>query len=253
MSLSKLSLSERSLCKLSLSEALNLDEPVAFPSCGVNPLGIYPLVDRAEAIQSIVEAGLTTVQLRIKDLKGDALEAEIAKACHLSHEYGLRLFVNDYWEAAIRHHAYGVHLGQEDISQQALEALFSAHLRLGISTHIPDEIDRILPCAPSYVALGPVLATQSKALAYEPVGLKRFRQWVQSIPYPVVAIGGIQKTHISDVVKAGANGIAMIGGQHLDGLSLRESLALLQRLFDNTVEPKNTDVEQTGSEPRDAS
>ena len=98
-------------------------------------LGLYPVVDSVEWIARLLEAGVTTLQLRIKDLPDEQVEEDIAAAIALGKRYHARLFINDYWQLAIKHGAYGVHLGQEDLDTADLAAIHHAGLRLGVSTH----------------------------------------------------------------------------------------------------------------------
>ena len=201
-----------------------------FLSCDETPLGIYPIVDRTEKLEPLYQCGITTAQLRIKDVAPQQLEREIVEAIALSKHYHVRLFINDYWELAIEHHAYGVHLGQEDIQEADIEALYRANLRLGISTHTPQEIDIALGFEPSYIAIGPVYVPISKALKYATVGPQLLQRWAESVDYPVVAIGGITLDNIEAVARTKAvSGIAMISGV-LEGnrISKEKTKALIE-------------------------
>jgi len=206
------------------------NQTMTFPSCGKTPLGIYPIVDRSDQLKPLYESGITTAQLRIKDLEGDALEQEIRDAITLSHTHKARLFVNDYWRLAIRHGAYGIHLGQEDIQEADIQAIHEAGLRLGISTHTPQEIDIALQFTPSYVAMGPVFVPISKALTYPTLGTQRLKDWAQHVPYPIVAIGGITRENIEQVAQTRAvSGIAMISGVlEGDTVSVAKTQALIR-------------------------
>ena len=152
-----------------------------FLNCGIRPLGIYSVVDRAYKLTALYEAGVTTAQLRVKDLEGNKLEEEIVEAIRISSEYNTRLFINDFWELAIKHGAYGIHLGQEDIQEANVKAIHHAKLRLGISTHTTAEIDIALDFEPSYVAIGPIYKTNSKEMVYNPVGLARPQSLVKKL------------------------------------------------------------------------
>ena len=184
-----------------------------FLNCGIRPLGIYPVVDRAYKLVALYKVGVTTTQLRVKDLSGQALENEIQEAICISSAYNSRLFINDFWELAIKYKAYGVHLGQEDIQKADIRAIHWADLRLGISTHTPEELEIAMRFDPSYVAIGPLYETSSKEMVYNPVGLEDLKRWSEGVDYPIVAIGGINLGNIEEVVKTGsANGAAMIQG-----------------------------------------
>ncbi|HHZ6460271.1 thiamine phosphate synthase, partial [Escherichia coli] len=103
--------------------------PVPFRS------GLYPVVDSVQWIERLLDAGVRTLQLRIKDRRDEEVEADVVAAIALGRRYNARLFINDYWRLAIKHQAYGVHLGQEDLQATDLNAIRAAGLRLGVSTH----------------------------------------------------------------------------------------------------------------------
>ena len=184
-----------------------------FKNCGTTPLGIYPVVDRTDKLEPLYKCGITTTQLRVKDLKGEELEREIVRAIEISEQYNARLFINDYWELAIKHNAYGIHLGQEDILEADIKAIYEAEIRLGISTHTTDEIKIALDIEPSYVAIGPVYETQTKKMVYSPVGIPRLKEWAEMVDYPIVAIAGIKVHNLKEVLDSGVvDGVAMITG-----------------------------------------
>ncbi|WP_180258357.1 thiamine phosphate synthase, partial [Enterobacter hormaechei] len=155
-------------------------------------LGLYPVVDSVAWIERLLEAGVRTLQLRIKDKRDEEVEADVAAAIALGRRYHARLFINDYWRLAVKHQAYGVHLGQEDLETTDLNAIRNAGLRLGVSTHDDMEIDVALAARPSYIALGHVFPTQTKQMPSAPQGLAQLAAHVKRLAdYPTVAIGGI--------------------------------------------------------------
>ncbi len=182
-----------------------------FLNCGNTPLGLYPLVDRANKLETLFALGITTAQLRVKDLKEKALEEEIIKAIEISNKHKARLFINDFWELAIQHKAYGIHLGQEDLVDADLNAIHQANIRLGVSTHTTKEIEMALEIEPSYLAIGPIFETTSKVVAYDTVGIEELKKWSQNVPYPIVVIGGIDLENIQQLIEIPTvDGIAMI-------------------------------------------
>ncbi|MFM2478860.1 thiamine phosphate synthase [Celerinatantimonas sp. MCCC 1A17872] len=176
-------------------------------------IGFYPIVDSYEWVEKLLRSGVRTLQLRIKAMDKTALVHCIQRSVQLAKQYRAQLFINDYWQLAIEAGAYGVHLGQEDISanQVDLKAIAKAGVRLGVSSHGEYELLRALSLKPSYVAMGQVFATQSKAMPADELGLVRFSQLCQLVEdCPVVAIGGITVNNASQVMQAGADGIALI-------------------------------------------
>ncbi|EOI3505473.1 thiamine phosphate synthase [Cronobacter dublinensis] len=173
--------------------------------------GLYPVVDSVEWIARLLEAGVRTLQLRIKDKTDADVEADVRAAIDLGKRYHARLFINDYWRLAIKHQAYGVHLGQEDLQTADLNAIRAAGLRLGVSTHDDMEIDVALAVRPSYIALGHVFPTQTKQMPSAPQGLAQLAAHVQRLgDYPTVAIGGISLARAPAVLETGVGSIAVV-------------------------------------------
>ena len=182
----------------------------AFPSVPKR-LGLYPVVDSVEWIARLLEAGVRTIQLRIKGKSDEAVEADIAAAIALGKLYEARLFINDYWQLAIKHRAYGIHLGQEDMDVANLDAIRDAGLRLGLSTHDNMEMDRALSARPSYIALGHVFPTQTKQMPSAPQGLEQLAAHIKTLgDYPTVAIGGISIERVPAVLKTGVGSVAVV-------------------------------------------
>jgi thiamine-phosphate pyrophosphorylase len=170
----------------------------------------YPIVPDAAWVARIVPLGVKTVQLRVKDAPGDAIEQEIASALSICRTHSCQLIVNDYWRQAIALRADFVHLGQEDLAEADLAAIRKAGIRLGISTHTHEELRIALAAGPDYVALGPIYETTLKVMRYPPQGLDRIKEWKRLIRCPLVAIGGITLERSSEVVAHGADSIAVV-------------------------------------------
>jgi hydroxymethylpyrimidine kinase/phosphomethylpyrimidine kinase/thiamine-phosphate diphosphorylase len=194
-----------------LSQQSSHAEPAAFAPLITAP-GFYPVVPDADWALRLLDWGVCTLQLRIKDLHGAELAAAIARVSKAAAQVGAQLFINDHWREAIDAGAYGVHLGQEDLQDADLAALRAAGLRLGVSTHTPGELARAHALRPSYIALGPVYATTLKVMPYQPLGLLRLRDWAARCKprYSTVAIGGISLQRAAGVMACGVDGFAVV-------------------------------------------
>ncbi|HAS8479146.1 TPA: thiamine phosphate synthase [Vibrio vulnificus] len=192
----------------------------AFPRISAQQLGLYPVVDDVSWIEKLLPLGIKTVQLRIKDPNQTDLEQQIVRAIQLGRHYGAQVYINDYWQLAIQHQAYGVHLGQEDLQVADLVALANAGIALGLSTHGYYELLRIVQLQPSYIALGHIFPTTTKQMPSLPQGLVRlklYQQLIDTMPYdesitgvPTVAIGGIDQTNAATVWRCGVSSLAVV-------------------------------------------
>lgn len=175
-------------------------------------LGLYPVVDTVEWIARLLEASVKTLQLRVKDLPDEEVEPAIIEAIALGKKYQARLFINDYWRLAVKHQAYGVHLGQEDLDTADLQAIYQAGLRLGVSTHDDAELARAVAVNPSYIALGHIFPTQTKDMPSAPQGLAELTRHIKQLDgsFPTVAIGGISIERAPSVLDCGVGSIAVV-------------------------------------------
>ena len=177
-----------------------------------HPIGLYAVVGSVDWVRRCVELRVDTVQLRVKGLPGPALRRAVAQSVAATEGSSTRLFVNDFWREAIDAGAYGVHLGQEDLTDADLPAIAEAGLRLGVSTHSYHEIARAHAVAPSYIAIGPIYATTTKPMKFAPQGIARLGRWVKLLEsrYPLTAIGGIDIERAPGVMATGVGSIAVV-------------------------------------------
>jgi hydroxymethylpyrimidine kinase/phosphomethylpyrimidine kinase/thiamine-phosphate diphosphorylase len=188
-----------------------IGEQFEFPACPPR-LGIYPVVESYDWVEKLVNEGIETIQLRVKDQSAEHTRDQINATTGNLNGRAVNFFVNDHWQLAIEAGAYGVHLGQEDLHDANLAAIAEAGLRLGISTHSYWELARALAVNPSYIALGPIYETTSKQMPFSPQGIDRLQQWVNMLQpqYPVVAIGGINQQRAAELKPTGVGSVAMI-------------------------------------------
>ena len=170
----------------------------------------YPIVPDASWVARLARAGVKLIQLRMKDEAQSAIAPAIREALAASRAHGCEVVVNDYWREAIECGASFVHLGQGDLETADASAIRRAGLKLGISTHSHEELDRALLEDPDYIALGPIYQTTLKVMPWAPQGLARIGEWKALAKRPLVAIGGITLERAPAVFAAGADSIAVV-------------------------------------------
>ena len=162
--------------------------------------------------RAYLAGGARLLQLRAKQLAGAAF-LELAEAVvEDAHDAGARVLVNDRGDIAALAHADGVHVGQDDLTPADVRRVMADGI-IGLSTHTPEQIEAALSAPISYLAIGPVFGTQTKATGYESVGYAAVRHAVARAAthdLPVVAIGGITLDTAARVIAAGAASVAII-------------------------------------------
>ncbi len=203
--------------------------PTVWPaSCGGSPAveGVYAITDMGAHAARLFDAGLQTVQLRVKRGANEAqadwqarLQAEIGAA----RRSGGTLIVNDHWREALAAGVDFVHLGQEDLlalsaaDRRDLAAARERGVRLGLSSHSLWELARARAWGPDYVACGPVWPTLTKAMPWRPQGRVNLAWWVAVAPAPVVGIGGVlEPGQLADIAACGAGAGCVVRGLEAD-------------------------------------
>ncbi|MEW6087299.1 MAG: thiamine phosphate synthase [bacterium] len=169
----------------------------------------YPLID---AVKEAAGAGIDIVQLREKDLPAKEyfqLARQIKIVCERNSVF---FFINDRIDIALAVEADGVHLGWQSLPFHIARHLMGKEKIIGISTHSKNEAVSAMEKGADYITLGPIFHTASKEGLIEPLGCDNFSDIRKSIRLPVFAIGGIKENNAEEVVKAGADGIAVISG-----------------------------------------
>ncbi|MDF0661730.1 MULTISPECIES: thiamine phosphate synthase [unclassified Rhizobium] len=171
----------------------------------------YLIVDSSEWIERLVPLGIKLVQLRVKGRPDEILRQEIRRSKAVCAAANCQLVVNDYWKLAIEEGCDFIHLGQEDLGEADLDAIRSAGLKFGLSTHNASELETALAARPDYVALGPVYPTILKQMKWAPQGLERITDWKRRVaPLPLVAIGGLNVDRLQGVFDASADAAAVV-------------------------------------------
>jgi thiamine-phosphate pyrophosphorylase len=185
----------------------------AFAPCP-HQLGLYAVLPDATWVGRMARAGVPTVQLRFKSNDPAAIKREVEAAVQAVQGTCALLFINDHWPAAIAAGAYGVHLGQEDLEGLGgadLNAIRTAGLRLGLSSHGYAEMLRAAAVQPSYIAMGAVYATTLKRMATPPQGPARLKLYAALLRHlPTVAIGGIDAARLPEVLASGVGSVAVV-------------------------------------------
>ncbi|WP_412553267.1 thiamine phosphate synthase [Shimia sp. MIT1388] len=171
----------------------------------------YPIFDDVSWLKCMLPLGIKLVQLRIKDASDEHVRAQITEAQSLCRAHDCVLVINDYWQAAIDLGCDWIHLGQEDLDDADLKAIRVAGIKMGVSTHDDDELERVLAMMPDYVALGPVYPTILKKMKWHQQGLPRVTEWKARVgDVPLVGIGGMSVERAPGVFEAGADIVSAV-------------------------------------------
>ena len=203
---------------------------------------VYPILDSdaldrhgitlEAAAAAFLEGGAEILQLRHKRHWSRAIFDSARKIASLCAEAGAQFVVNDRADFALLLDA-GLHVGQDDLPPRDARNLIGGERLLGFSSHNPAQLCTAGGEPIDYAALGPIFTTPSKENPDPLVGVEELRRCRALIEKPLVAIGGITLDNAPDVLRAGADSVAVIGGLYpasLTAQSLRQRMEELQQL-----------------------
>ncbi len=179
--------------------------------------GLYAIIDsqalkgrsHTEAAGQAIRGGAKTIQLRDKLSSKKELLAIAQQLKTLCIKHNVLFIVNDYLDITIASDADGLHLGQSDLPIPVARKLLPLGKILGCSTHTVEQAIVAQAERADYIAVGSIYPTSSKETA-KVVGLEMLRQIRQAVTLPVVAIGGINRDNVAEVMTAGASSVAVI-------------------------------------------
>lgn len=165
----------------------------------------------AEVARLAYEGGAETVQLRMKNASGRSMLAQAREIRKIAYEMDRFFIVNDRVDIAMASGADGVHLGQDDMPLADARALMGDGAIIGISVSNVEEAIAAYEGGADYLGIGAIFTTSTKPDAGEGIGLDAILNIRKEVPdLPLVAIGGINKGNIKDVIRAGADAAAVV-------------------------------------------
>lgn len=201
---------------------------------------IYPLTDislsglsHSEQVQRLIAGGSRFIQIREKELSPKQFYNEVLRSIDIARETGTMIIVNDRVDIALAAKAHGVHLGQHDLPITAARRMLGEDAIIGQSTHNFDQAAKAALLPVDYIAFGPIFLTATKKDPDPVVGLDKLRQIREVVGgIPLVAIGGIKFSNLSETLAAGADSVALISELYtsVSNISIRYAELAVQAL-----------------------
>ncbi|MCM1568475.1 MAG: thiamine phosphate synthase [Roseburia sp.] len=202
---------------------------------------LYAVTDRAwtkektlyAQVEEALKGGVTCVQLREKERGFEDFLAQAVQMGELCRKYRVPFIVNDNVEIALRSKADGVHVGQSDMPLKRVRELLGPDKIIGVSAHTIREALTAERDGADYLGVGAMFSTGTKPDA-SPLSVNTLREICRAVTIPVVAIGGIKKSHISGLGGSGISGVALVSAifaaENIEA-ECRELLSMVRGLF----------------------
>ncbi len=180
--------------------------------------GLYLVTDRdlclgrplEEVVQKCVQGGVSMVQLREKDLPTREFINEALRIKTVLAATGVPLIINDRIDVAMATGAEGVHVGQDDMPYEMARKLLGPEAIIGLSVETEEQVYAAEKYDADYLGVSPVFETPTKTDTKGSWGLSGLAWVRRNSRHKLVAIGGLNETNIAGVVRAGADGIAVV-------------------------------------------
>lgn len=163
-----------------------------------------------EVAREAIKGGASLIQFRDKEMTTRELVETARRLKELTKKKGVPFIINDRLDVALAVDADGVHVGQDDMPAALTRQLIGPDKILGVSASTVEEALQAEREGADYVSASPVFTTPTKPDAPPPTGLEGLRAIVEAVNLPVIAIGGINEENVTEVMEAGAQGVAVI-------------------------------------------
>lgn len=170
---------------------------------------ILGLKDVINAARKAINGGAKVMQLRDKQHGKGELLVIAQKLRDLCYDSSTLFIINDYLDIALASDADGIHIGQDDLPLSVIRKELPIDKIVGISTTTLAQAQKAEAEGADYIAVGSIFLSPTKVSAVA-VGLEHLRQVRKAVSIPIVAIGGINKENIGEVMAAGADSAAVI-------------------------------------------
>jgi thiamine-phosphate pyrophosphorylase len=161
-------------------------------------------------LQRVLAAAGPAIQIREHDLSAGALVALVREVQSVTAPRRCQLLINDRIDVALGLEGVGVHLRSNSLPVTIARQLLGAERLLGISVHSIEEAVQAESQGADYIILGPIYETPSKQSFGPPLGIHTLEQACRLVRIPIVGIGGVTKARVSEMLDAGAFGVAVI-------------------------------------------
>jgi thiamine-phosphate pyrophosphorylase len=161
-------------------------------------------------VRAAVAGGVSCVQLREKSCSTAEFIAEAAAIGDFLKSCGVPLIINDRVDVAMAVGADGVHLGQKDMPLAMARAIVGRRMRIGISAESEQDALAAVRGGADYVSASPIFPTPTKSDTAPALGLEGLRAIRRRVEVPLIAIGGLHRGNAGEVIRSGADGVAVV-------------------------------------------
>ena len=179
------------------------------------------------------------IQLRLKDVDDATYLVTALKCREICDRYEALMIINDKVDIAKASQADGIHLGLQDMNPQEARKILGDNFIIGGTANTLEDCLQQIKNGVDYIGLGPFRFTKTKEKLSPILGLEGYQSIISELriknsELPVVAIGGILETDISDILKTGVSGIA-VSGMLTDKEKLKEKVQRIKELMTQAV------------------
>ena len=163
-----------------------------------------------EIVSAAVKGGATVVQLREKDCSTREFIEEALNIRDFLKTRNVPLIINDRLDVAQAAKADGVHLGQTDMPLEMARDILGDTMIIGISAESLQDAIEAENDGADYLGVSPIYATPTKTDTAPPLGIEGLRAVRKAVNLPLVGIGGLNRENAADVIRSGADGVAVV-------------------------------------------
>jgi len=161
-------------------------------------------------VERAVKGGVTMIQLREKELNTRDFITRAAEIKKILAGYNVPLIINDRIDIALAVEADGVHIGQSDMPYEYVRKIIPEKMILGLSVETMEQVAEAENFTLDYLSISPLFFTPTKTDLYREWGIEGLKEVRSKTKHRLFAIGGINASNVAEVIRAGADGVAVV-------------------------------------------
>lgn len=181
-------------------------------------LSLYLVTDRSlslgrpieDIVEQAVQGGVSMVQLREKNISSNEFYRLASSIKEVLRPFNVPLIINDRLDIALAVDAEGLHIGQSDIPYEVARKLMGKDKIIGLSVENIEQARLANDMDVDYIGVSPVFSTPTKHDIAQPLEIQGLQTIASFSKHPIVGIGGINESNIQEVIKNGADGVALV-------------------------------------------
>jgi thiamine-phosphate pyrophosphorylase len=187
-----------------------------------------------QVAEQAIKGGVDVIQLREKNCTTEQFKTKANQLKEITTKYDIPLIINDNLDVAVHIDAEGIHVGNSDVPPSKISEIWPNKM-IGYSIEYLRQFDLQEVDFAHHLGISPVFSTSTKKDTVVEWGISGVQQIRTLTEKPLIGIGNMNLSTITDVLNAGANSIAVVSAICHSKDPYKEALLLKSKILNENL------------------